>query len=233
MKDNKPKIIALITSAIVIATLIVLAVIFWQPLYELVSDQARIEQLVESSGFWGPIVFILLQATQVIIAPIPGQVTGFVGGYLFGWALGTVYAMIGSAIGFIIVFWLSRKLGRPFIEYFFNKESIAKFDYLARSKGVFILFLIFLIPAFPDDLICYIAGLSSIPMRILVLISFLGRFPTTLLMCLAGAGLAQSNEKLLIIISLIMLLALGLAYWKRKDLEGWVRKRSIHASSKK
>lgn len=233
MKDNKPKIIALVVSAIVIVALIVLAAVFWQPLYDLVSDQARVEQLVDSAGFWGPLVFMLLQIVQVLAAPVPGQITGFVGGYLFGWALGTVYAMVGSIIGVTIVFWLSRKLGRPFVEYFFDKKTIQKFDYLAESKGVFILFLIFLVPAFPDDLICYIAGLSSIRIRTLVLISFLGRFPTTLALSLAGAGAAQSNGTLVVIVSVTMVVAIGLAYWKRKELEEWAKKASISQASKK
>lgn len=225
MKETirKPKVIALIISAIIILALIVLGVIFWQPIYEIARDQQRTQQLVESTGAWGPLVFMLIQIVQVIVAPIPGQVTGVAGGYLFGWLMGTVYSTIGGAIGFTIVFWLSRKLGRPFLEYFFDKKLIDRFDYLAKSKGVLVLFLIFLIPAFPDDLICYIAGLTTIRIRTLVLISLAGRLPTTLFLCFTGAGIAQSNKEFVFIIVGIVLIAFGLAYWKRKSLEKWIK----------
>ncbi len=220
---RKPKVIALIISAIIILALVAVGVIFWQPFYEIASDQGRTQQLIESTGAWGPLVFILLQIVQVVVAPIPGQVTGVVGGYLFGWELGTVYTTIGGAIGFTLVFWLARKLGRPFLEYFFDKKLIGKFDYLAESKGVLVLFLIFLIPAFPDDLICYIAGLTTIKIRTLVLISLAGRLPSTLFLSFAGAGIAQSNEKIVLIIASLMIAAFGLAYWKRKPLEKWIK----------
>src|SRR6266478_2856332 len=35
-------------------------------------------------GGWAPIVFIGIQAMQVIIAPIPGDVTGLLAGFVFG-----------------------------------------------------------------------------------------------------------------------------------------------------
>lgn len=221
---HRPKVIGLVVSAILIITLVVLGVVYWQPLVDISTNPDRARELVISAGPWAPVVFILLQIAQVVIAPIPGNITGFAGGYLFDWLPALIYSTIGCAIGFTIVFFLSRKLGRPFIEYFFSKKHIERFDYIAENNGVLVLFLIFLIPIFPDDLICYIAGLTSIPIRTLVLISLLGRFPSTLLISLTGAGLAESNTNLVVVVSVIMVIVMGVAYWQRTRLEKWAKR---------
>jgi len=48
-----------------------------------------------------PVIFIGLQALQVVVvvAPIPGEVTGILGGYLFGEWLGFLYSTIGLTLG--------------------------------------------------------------------------------------------------------------------------------------
>src|SRR3974390_2672529 len=47
-------------------------------------SRARVGAFVASFGPYASIVFIGLQILQVLIAPIPGELTGFIGGYLFG-----------------------------------------------------------------------------------------------------------------------------------------------------
>jgi uncharacterized membrane protein YdjX (TVP38/TMEM64 family) len=132
--------------------------------------------------------------------------------------------MIGAAIGFTVVFWLSRKLGRPFVEYFVSKKILERFDYIAQTKGIFILFLIFLLPAFPDDLICYIAGLTSIRIRTLVLISLAGRLPGYLVLSYTGSGVADSNYTLTAIIFGVVMVFSAVAYWHKDRLENFVKK---------
>jgi uncharacterized membrane protein YdjX (TVP38/TMEM64 family) len=225
-QNRKPHIITLVVSGVIMAALIVLIVVFWQPLTELFGNPERARELIAQAGPWGPVVFILMQIAQVLVAPVPGQVTGFVGGFLFGPLLGTVYTTIGAAIGFTLIFVLARKLGRPFVEYFVDARVLRKFDYLAESKGALVLFLIFLLPAFPDDVICYIAGLTTIKIRMLVLISLIGRLPGNALLSLTGAGVAESNMQLVYSIVAIMAVVGAVAYWQRKKIEAWVKRLS-------
>ena len=135
------------------------------------SDHARIKGAVERAGIWGPLVFIAIQFLQIVFAPIPGQVAGVIAGSLFGPWLGTLYSLVGSVLGCFLVFTLSRKLGRPFVERFVDKKHLKKFDRLTKNAGPMVFFLIFLLPGFPDDIICYLAGLSAIPIRTLVIIT--------------------------------------------------------------
>ncbi len=202
--------------------MIALLIIFWQPFIAFFGNPNEIKAVVDRAGILGPLVFIILQALQIIIAPIPGQAVAVMAGMLFGPWLGTLYSLIGALIGFTAVFFLARQLGRPFVERFVEPKHLSKFDKLSTKAGPLVFFLIFLLPGFPDDVICYIAGLSKIPIRTLILISIAGRLPGYLLSGFAGAGIEQGNAWLIASMATAFVIALGIAYWKRKPLESWV-----------
>lgn len=213
-----------IISLLVVVAATVLLIIFWQPLIDLFSSQERVKEAIDKAGFWGPFLFMALQFLQVVFAPIPGQVVGFAGGYAFGGLLGGLYSMIGTALGFTLVFLLARKLGRPFVQRFVSKKLLDRFDYLTEDRGVFIFFLIFLLPAFPDDIICYLAGLSKIPLKTLVIISLIGRAPSVFLVTYSGAGAANNNIRFTIISMAIAVACFLIAVWKRRQLESFVER---------
>lgn len=147
------------------------------------------ERLVAFLNSLGPasfIGFILLQLFQVVAAPVPGEVTGILGGYLYGTGLGLLLSTIGLTAGSWIAFSLSRIFGRPFVEKFVSKETINKYDYLLHHKGAFLVFLLFLIPGFPKDILCYILGLGHLTTREFLVISTVGRFAGTVLLTLGG-----------------------------------------------
>jgi uncharacterized membrane protein YdjX (TVP38/TMEM64 family) len=214
---------SLMLAGVIAAAFIALIAIFWQPISSVLGDTDRARQLVAEAGPWGPLIFIGMQILQVLVAPIPGQVTGLLGGLLFGWPVGFLLTMVGAAIGFTLIFVLARKLGRPFVERFVDKKLLSKFDYLIESHGVLVFFLIFLLPAFPDDIICYIAGLTTIKIRTLILISLLGRIPGNLLLSITGAGVAESNTQVVVITVTIMLVVGVVGFLNRKRIERFVK----------
>ena len=131
--------------------------------------------------------FIFLQTLQVVAAPIPGEVTGFIGGYVYGPVLGIFLSTIGLTLGSWGAFALSRLFGRPFVERFVKKETLDKYDYLLHHKGAFLVFLLFLIPGVPKDLLCYVLGLGHLSTKEFLVISTVGRFLGTVLITLGGA----------------------------------------------
>lgn len=227
-KNNKSK-----TRRIVIITIVCLAIAatlgliayHWDSLYKIFSSEESIREFVKGAGVFGPLVFMLLQVVQVVVAPIPGQITGLVGGYLFG-PVGLVFSLIGAAIGFTIVFLLARKFGRPLVEKIFSKKIISKFDYITNSKGTFVLFLIFLLPTFPDDLICYLAGLTKIPIRQLIAVSVAGRLPGFLVLNLMGSGLAKESIRPVAVFTALTLIFLAIAYWRRTWLYDFAKSKN-------
>ncbi|RJQ21442.1 MAG: TVP38/TMEM64 family protein [Nitrospiraceae bacterium] len=150
-------------------------------------DRERVRAFLESLGPLSFAGFILLQILQVVAAPIPGEVTGFLGGFLYGTLLGLILSTVGLTIGSLINFWLTKTFGRPFVDRFVSKGTIERYDYLLHHKGAFLVFLLFLIPGTPKDLLCYILGLGHLSIKEFLLISTVGRFAGTLLLTLGGS----------------------------------------------
>ena len=80
-------------------------------------------------------VFIVLQALQVVIAPIPGELTGIVGGFMFGTLLSVIYSSIGLIVGSTIAFAASRIIGLPFVKLIIGDKTLQKFDFLTERRG--------------------------------------------------------------------------------------------------
>lgn len=219
---------AIIAGLIIIALAAYLGwdIVFKGPITQFLSNRDQLVAYVESLGFFAPVVYVILQAIQIVVAPIPGQVVGSVGGFLFGeW--GIIWTLLGSIIGYYIVLRIARRFGRPLLERIFKKAAVAKFDFILESKSAgLILFAIFLLPGFPDDLVCYLAGLTKLSLKRLMAIILLGRLPTIILTNYFGMGIGEDNMLLVIIISLITVLALALTLWQRKRIMSFMQKSS-------
>ncbi|GHU09680.1 TVP38/TMEM64 family protein [Alphaproteobacteria bacterium] len=215
-----PKVIIIL--ALIIAAIVTVAYFWGADIVELFSNPDKMRDLVASAGPFGPVVFVALQTFQVVFAPIPGNVTGAVGGVVFGW-WGLPLTVIGSALGMIIVVALARRFGRPMLERFFKAEQIKKFDFLIDAKAELALFLIFLFPFFPDDLIGYLAGLTGVRFRTIILISIIGRLPTQVVTNFFGGELFEGNI-VVILVMLAVMAVFGVALWlKRQWLHDLVR----------
>ncbi len=224
--SKKAKIQIAVGSAVILALIIAIIVDInlRGPLYNFgvfLADRERVSEFISSAGIWAPIVYILMQIAQTVLAPIPGGVVGLVGGFLFGW-WGILWTLIGSTIGYWIVLWLSRRLGRPFVEKVVSKELMAKFDYLANDRGPLVFFLIFLIPGLPDDIVMYIAGLSQISLRKLLAMATVGRLPSMIGTNMIGHSVGNADIRSTIIITTICVLILVFVAMKRNAIMKWL-----------
>lgn len=180
-------------------------------------DPVGLRTWIAGFGLLAPIVFVALQAGQVLFAPVPGQVLGLVAGYLFGAVLGTVYSVVGATIGSVLAFWLSRRYGRPFVARTVDEETLATFDLTMARRGYLVLFLVFLVPGLPDDLICFVAGLSEMDIWKMTLVSLVGRLPGYFIVAAAGAELAAADflQAAAIIAVLVLVSLVGYRYRDR------------------
>jgi uncharacterized membrane protein YdjX (TVP38/TMEM64 family) len=158
-------------------------------LFHFFMNQERLVAWIHSLGAWGFVGFILLQVVQVVAAPIPGEATGVLGGYLYGPVVGVVLSTIGLTVGSFFAFSLSRYFGLPLTEKFVDAKTMERFDYLLHHKGVFLIFLLFLIPGFPKDYLCYILGLGHLTTLEFLAIATTGRLLGTMLLTLGGTFL--------------------------------------------
>ena len=156
-------------------------------LYHIYRDPHQLKKVISSYGPYSPLAYILLQIMQVVIAPIPGGAIEFLGGYLFGVKAGFVYSMIGLILGSWLAFSLARIFEKMAVEKFVSEQTRKKFDYLVEHEGVILSFILFLLPGFPKDALCYILGLTPMHLGIFLVISTIGRIPGTLMAILQGA----------------------------------------------
>lgn len=156
-------------------------------------DAVAVRTFVRGFGMWAPVVLVVLQALQVVLAPIPGQVLAAVAGYLFGPWWGTLYNMIGITIGSTVAFWLSRRFGRAYAERMIADETLETFDAFVARHGLLSLFILFLVPGLPDDALCFVGGLTPIPLWKLVLIAIIGRAPAFFLVNVFGHLIANGD----------------------------------------
>lgn len=140
-------------------------------------DPEDVRRLIRSFGVWGPVALILLQAGQVVLAPIPGQLLAVGGGYVYGPYWGTLYTVLGVTIGSTVAFALSRRFGRSYVETIVHENALARFDAVDDDHARLALFFFFLVPGLPDDVICFVGGLTRIPLWQLVVIAIVGRTP--------------------------------------------------------
>ena len=189
---------------------------------EQILDPAWVRTQLAALGPVAPVGFILLQALQVIIAPIPGQILGSIAGVLFGTLHGTVYSLIGVGVGSTVVFIFARRIGRPAIQRFFDLDRFSRWDerLIDGNGGVALLFGAFLLPTFPDDLLCFVAGLSNIRLRTFIILVLTGRAPTFALAAYAGSNVIDGRIILFITtVSVVILLWSFVHYYRDRFID--------------
>ena len=215
-KANAKRIIVCILFALIVLFLVGLGfrIPWWEKItgyYRLLSDREQIRQLISTFGSSAPPIFMLIQILQVLLAPVPGEATGFIGGYLFGVLPGFIYSSIGLTVGS----WV-RKL--------IPADQFEKIDGKVKRQGVIVLFILFLFPGFPKDYLCLALGLSTLPIKIFLLLAGLGRMPGTFALSLQGAFLYEGNYVLLgILIGICLMVAIP-CYAYRERIYLWVEK---------
>ncbi|MBQ8726039.1 MAG: TVP38/TMEM64 family protein [Clostridia bacterium] len=158
--ETKKTILRLVASALIICAIVaisylVLYLMGWTKL-----TQEQLQGYIESTGAIAPLIFALVSFLQVTFIPIPGAITILAGNYLFGAMQSFIYSYLGMLLGAMFAFFLGKIIGRPFVNWVVGSPKKVG-DWLKKLKGRqnVILFFMFLLPFFPDDILCTVAGL--------------------------------------------------------------------------
>ena len=177
MKNSK----LLIKIVTIIITIFLVSFIIYAVKIGLLEDKEVLVSYMNSLGVIAPFFFLFLQAFQVVFPVIPGGASCLAGVLAFGPIAGFIYNYIGLTIGSIIVYLLSKRYGLKIIYKLFDQSLVNKYlQYIRNNTFKKIFFLGILIPAAPDDLLCYIAGISNIGIKEFILYILLGK-PLTLI----------------------------------------------------
>ena len=212
MEKQKVKVFKLTMTILAIA-IIVGIIIYMFPVMRVLSTkegQLAFKEKVSSSGILGLLMLFALQVAQIFLIIIPGEPIEILAGMCYGPIWGTVFIMVSAGIISTIIFFLVRKYGKRFVYNFCDKEKVAKIEnsklFKNPNKIEMIMFILFLLPGTPKDLLVYIAGLLPINPVKFVLISVFARFPSVISSTLAGANLAVGDWKKSIVMYLAIVL---------------------------
>ncbi len=116
---------------------------------------------VASFGYLAIIIYIVLNFLQVVLLPIPGFIAVGTGVALFGPFKTAIFSLIGILVGSYVAFFIGRALGYKVVKWIVGKETLDKWLNSVRNKDKIVLTFMFLFPFFPDDVLCFVAGLST------------------------------------------------------------------------
>lgn len=177
-RENLQRIFNVIT---MITTIFLIVFILYAFKLGILGDRMVLVRYIKKFGIFASLFFILLQMGQVIFPVIPGGASCLAGVLAFGPVLGFIYNYISLVLGSAVAFFLSRNYGMRVVEKFFSQEIIDKYmKYIRNNQFMKIFFWGIFLPGLPDDLLCYIAGLSSMSWKTFLLIILLGK-PFTLI----------------------------------------------------
>lgn len=129
--------------------------------FDVIKSKKSLEEYLSKTGIWMPIFYVLLQFLQVVVLPIPSTVSTLAGVALFGPFQALVYSFIGIMLGSITAFFIGRKIGYKAVAWIVGKDTLSKWQNKLKGKDNLLLTLMFVLPVFPDDVLCFVAGLSS------------------------------------------------------------------------
>lgn len=140
-----------------------------------------------------PVLFFI-QVMQVIVAIIPGEPVELLAGFVLGSIGGTILCIVGSAIGACVIYWGVHRFGKRFISFFTGKRFYSRMTFLKdpMRRDMF-LFILFLIPGTPKDLLLYFSPLANISLSRLIFIISTARIPSILSSCYVGAHVSEGE----------------------------------------
>ncbi len=197
----------------------------------MLKDADNISDLMQKTGIWGPLIYILIQFLQVTFIPIPSAITTTAGVVAFNnLPLVFVCSLVGMMAGSMFAFFLGRVFGVKLLIWMVGPKAYNKYQKMLKGRDKLMLFMMFLLPVFPDDLLCIFAGVTTMSYTTFFIMQIVTR-PLTII---GQAGMVDIMTKipltewwgiLLWVAFGIAVVAMFVCLWKYSDkLENWLVK---------
>lgn len=198
---------------------------------ELLKDAENISDLMKKTGIWGPLIYILIQFLQVTFIPIPSAITTVAGMAAFqNLPLVFVCSLVGMMIGSMFAFFLGRVFGAKLLIWMVGPKAYNKYQKMLKGRDKLMLFMMFLLPVFPDDLLCIFAGVTTMSYTTFFIMQIVTRPITIIGQTLTFDIMAQIPLTtwwgiLIWVIVGAAVVAMFVCLWKYSDkLENWLVK---------
>jgi uncharacterized membrane protein YdjX (TVP38/TMEM64 family) len=140
-----------------------------------INSIAALREYIRSFGSLAVLLFIAFQFLQVVVLPVPGSVSVAAGVALFGPLRCALFSFIGIVLGSFVAFAIGRVVGYKAVCWIVGKDDLDKWLNKIKGKDYLILSIMFLLPLFPDDILCFVAGLSSMSWHYFIIMIIITR----------------------------------------------------------
>lgn len=229
-KETKLKILKI---ALIMVILLLLILAIFLPLYfsgaiYKIQKAEDIKEIISSSGMWSYLIFFLIQFMQVTFLPIPAAVTTVAGTLVFGLWITLLISFVAVMLASLFSFFIGKKLGSKIIIWAVGKKD---FDKWAEKlgKGKYVFFLMMLFPFFPDDILCMIAGTTSMSWKFFIVTNLITRPIGIFCTCFLSSGIIPFSGWWILLWALLAILCLMLfiaAYKYQEKIENFIFKQS-------
>lgn len=218
-KKKSLKIFKIVLFTIVVIILTIITIYLFPVMRNLSTKEGQIafKEKVTNSGTIGMLLLFTIQISQIFLFILPGEPIEILAGMCYGWIWGTIFIMISSAIIASLIFMLVRKIGKQFVYDFSDEEKIKKIEnsklFKNPKKIEIVLFILFLIPGTPKDLLTYLSGLLPIKMSRFILLSTIARIPSIVTSTIAGANIAVGDWRKAIILYILIVVIVAIVLY--------------------
>lgn len=177
-----------------VIVLILLTLFFTRILSPYLASAEELRTFLDGYGWKGRFILLGLQCLQVVVALIPGEILELGAGYAYGAVEGTLICMAGIAVSSSLIFLLVKRFGTPMVELFVSREKIEQLRFINNSNKLKrLVFLLFLIPGTPKDVLTYFVGLTSMRLPPFLVLSLIARIPSVISSTICGQMLGDRD----------------------------------------
>ena len=225
----KSKVLRTILVCVIIACVVVLGyyILRWTGVWEKINSVEKLQELILSWGFWGRLGFVVLSFLQVTFIPLPSTVTIIAGTLIYGPLQASLLSLSGILLGSMLAFLLGKVFGRKLVVFMVGERTCQKWvHFLSNARYSF--FIMMLLPIFPDDVLCLVAGLTNMSWAFFTVTNLIARpigiftvsyFGSGYLIPYHGWGLAVWAVIIVLIIAVLIL-----SYKYQKQIENFLLK---------
>lgn len=219
-QERAQQIGAIVTSSIFILSFIFCYIKFGTELLDFISDTEKFKSWLNSFGNLGKLIFVAIRAFQTVIKIIPAEPLEIGSGYAFGIWGGLFFCMLGTEIGSLIIIAITKIFGIKAVNLFVGEEKINSLSFLQNKEKLSAsLFIIYLIPGTPKDVITYLIGITDYNIWKFLIITGIARIPSIITSTVCGAALGEKNYMLsaVIFISTVVVGLIGIKLYSRYE----------------
>ncbi len=217
---NKKQITVAVASVLIIICLVICYCFFGQRLVAFLKDTDKFKAWLDSFGTKGKIIFVTIRALQTVVKFIPAEPLEIGSGYAYGVLGGMFYCMLGTLIGSFIIIAVTKIFGIKAVRLFVPEEKMNSIGFLKNESNMSVmLFIIYLIPGTPKDIITYLIGLTDYNIWKFLLITSFARIPSIITSTICGGALEQSRYGISIgvFVGTAVLGFIGIALYKKYE----------------